>query len=102
MAAGLSVAACALHPTYLAPLAIALLGFATADIATQRTIRRFGWYAGAGFAAVAVAVVTNPVVRDSLTHDGGGQQRYLAFERIPHHTLSLATGVRLMLSLRSS
>src|SRR5215212_9244825 len=87
MAAGLAVASCALHPTYLAPLAVALLGFAVADLASQRTIRRFGWYTGTGLAAVIVVVATNPVVRDSLTHDAGDPQRYLAFERIPHHTL---------------
>jgi hypothetical protein len=87
MAAGLAVATCALHPTYLAPLAVALLGFAVADVAIERTIRRFGWYTGTGLAAVIVVVATNPVVRDSLTHDAGDPQRYLAFERIPHHTL---------------
>ena len=87
IAAGLAVATCALHPTYLAPLAVALLGFAVADVASQRTIRRFGWYTGTGLAAVIVVVATNPVVRDSLTHDAGDPQRYLAFERIPHHTL---------------
>jgi hypothetical protein len=87
-AAGLAVATCALHPAYLAPLAIAVLGFAVADVATQRTMRRFGWYAGTGLAAVIVVVATNPVVRDSLTHDAGDPQRYLAFERIPHHTLA--------------
>jgi hypothetical protein len=87
VAAGLAVTTCALHPTYLAPLAVALIGFAVADFATTRTIRRFGWYIGVGIGAVAVVIVTNPVVRDSLTHDGGEPQRYLAFERIPHHTL---------------
>jgi hypothetical protein len=87
MAAGLAVATCALHPTYLAPLAVALLGFAMADVASQRTIRRFGWYTGTGLAAVIVVVATNSVVRDSLTHDAGDPQRYLAFERIPHHSL---------------
>lgn len=87
-AAGLAVATCALHPAYLAPLALAVLGFAVADVATQRTMRRFGWYAGTGLAAVIVVVATNPVVRDSLTHDAGDPQRYLAFERIPHHTLA--------------
>jgi len=87
IAAGLAVATCALHPTYLAPLAIALLGFAVADVATQGTIRRFGWYTGTGLAAVIVVVATNSVVRDSLTHDAGDPQRYLAFERIPHHSL---------------
>jgi hypothetical protein len=87
MAAGLAVSTCALHPTYLAPLAVALLGFAVADLASQRTIRRFGWYTGTGLAAVIVVVATNPVVRVSLTHDPGDPQRYLAFERIPHHTL---------------
>jgi hypothetical protein len=87
VAAMLAVATCALHPTYLAPLAVALLGFAVADLVTSRTIRRFGWYAGAGIAAVAVVLATNPVARRSLTDDVGGPQRYLAFERIPHHTL---------------
>jgi hypothetical protein len=87
VAAALAVATCALHPTYLAPLAIALLGFAIADLVTSRTIRRLGWYAGAGVAAVAVVFATNPVARGSLTHDVGEPQRYLAFERIPHHTL---------------
>jgi hypothetical protein len=86
-AAALAVATCALHPTYLAPLAVALLGFAVADLVTSRTIRRFGWYAGAGAAAVAVVLATNPVARGSLNHDVGEPQRYLAFERIPHHTL---------------
>jgi hypothetical protein len=87
VATGLAVVACALHPTYLAPLAVALLGFAIADLVTSRTIRRFGWYAGAGVAAVAVVLATNPVARGSLTHAVGEPQRYLAFERIPHHTL---------------
>jgi hypothetical protein len=87
VAAGLAVATCALHPTYLAPLAVALLGFAVADLTASRTIRRFGWYAGTGVAAIALVVATNPIVRGSFTHDGGEPQRYLAFERIPHHTL---------------
>jgi hypothetical protein len=87
VAAVLAVATCALHPTYLAPLAVALLGFAIADLVTSRTIRRFGWYAGTGVAAVAVVFVTNPVARGSITHDVGEPQRYLAFDRIPHHTL---------------
>jgi Domain of unknown function (DUF6798) len=87
LAAVLAVATCALHPTYLAPLAIALLGFAVADLVTSQTIRRFGWYAGASIAAVAVVLATNPVARRSLTDEVGEPQRYLAFERIPHHTL---------------
>jgi hypothetical protein len=87
VAAALTVTACALHPTYLAPLAVALLGFAVADLSASRTIRRFGWYAGTGVAAIALVVATNPVVRGSFTHHGGEPQRYLAFERIPHHTL---------------
>jgi hypothetical protein len=87
VAAVLAVATCGLHPTYLAPLAVALLGFAIADLVTSRTIRRFGWYAGTGVAAVAVMFATNPVARGSITNDVGEPQRYLAFERIPHHTL---------------
>jgi Domain of unknown function (DUF6798) len=87
VAAGLAVATCVLHPTYLAPFAIALLGFAIADVAISRTPRRFAWYAGAGFAAVTAVVATNPVVRNSLSDNDDQTQRYLAFERIPHHTL---------------
>jgi hypothetical protein len=87
VAAALAVATCALHPTYLAPLAVALLGFAIADLVASRTIRRFGWYAGTGVAAVAVVFATNPVARAWITNDVGEPQRYLAFDRIPHHTL---------------
>jgi hypothetical protein len=87
VAAALAVTTCALHPTYLPPLAVALLGFAIADLSASRTIRRFGWYAGTGVAAIALVVATNPVVRGSFIHHGGEPQRYLAFERIPHHTL---------------
>ena len=87
VAALLAVATCALHPTYLAPLAVALVGFAVADLVTSRTIRRFGWYAATGVAAVAVVLATNPVARSSLTHEVGEPQRYLAIDRIPHHTL---------------
>jgi hypothetical protein len=87
VAAALAVATCALHPTYLAPLAVALLGFAIADLVTSRTIRRYGWYAGAALAAGAVVFAMNPVARGWITDDVGEPQRYLAFNRIPHHTL---------------
>jgi hypothetical protein len=87
VAGALAVGACALHTAYLAPLAVALLAFAVADLVTCRTMRRFGWYAGVGAAAVAVVLATSPVARRSLTHGAGEPQRYLAFERIPHHTL---------------
>jgi hypothetical protein len=86
-AAALAVATCALHPTYLTPLAVALLGFAVADLSASGTIRRFGWYAGTGVAAIALVVATNRVVRGWFIHHRGEPQRYLAFERIPHHTL---------------
>ena len=84
--AGLAVAACTFHASYLAPLGVALIAMAVADMVTGAgRVRLFG-YLATGVCAVGALLITNPVAL-AATNGVAEAQDYLSFQRIPHHTL---------------
>lgn len=86
-AAGLAITTCVVHPTYVAPLVLALCCIALADRVLGERLARPRSLAATGLIAVVAVLATNPVARAAL---GGGRtdaRRFLAFERIPHHSL---------------
>ena len=85
-AAVLSVLACSVHASYLAPLMLVLVSIALADFFLHDRLASPWAFAATGFGAVLVVLASNPVAR-SAGGKGTDAQAFLAFERIPHHSL---------------
>lgn len=86
MAACASITACILHPSYLAPLAVALTSIAAADRIVGARLAHPLSLVATGLFAVAAVILTSPAARSSRAGESDAQE-FLSFERVPHHTL---------------
>lgn len=86
VAALLSAGACSLHASYLAPLMLALISIALADVLTGERLSSPWALLATGVGAGLAVLVSNPVAR-AAGGRGTDAQEFVAFERIPHHSL---------------